>query len=66
MCKSKIRCDLCSTLVHNYEFDDHYQNCNEPKNAFNILMNVENGNHKTEGKIIWTIIPQHHQMVSNG
>jgi len=29
------------TLVHNYEFDDHYQNCNQPKNAFHILMNVE-------------------------
>jgi len=28
-------------------------------------MNVENGNHKTEGKTIWTIIPQHHQMLSN-
>jgi len=39
MCKSKIRCDLCSTLIHNYEFDEQYQNCNGPKNAFNILMN---------------------------
>jgi len=41
MCKSKTRCDLCSTLVHNYEFDEHYQNCSGPINAFNILMNVE-------------------------
>jgi len=41
MCKSKISCELCSTLVHNYEFDEHYQNCNGPKNAFNILINVE-------------------------
>jgi len=41
MCKSKIRCDLCSTLVHNYEFDEPYQNCNGPIYAFNILLNVE-------------------------
>jgi len=27
---------------------------------------LKNGNDKTEGKIIWTIIPQHHQTLSNG
>jgi len=26
-------------LVHIYEFDEHFENCDGPKNAFNILMN---------------------------